>query len=223
MIRKTPQRRLGRFLLTPESLEQRLLLTLDLVSVSLGSPPDPLVAGMTSTFGEVVASTTPMVSGEGRFVTFQRGERRKRCRAFWFWTWTAPDGSEIVDVNLGCDVLRAATDGSSLKFLSLNTEDTATATFAFGVGSASVSIANGSGGRVAYVSNGFDLVDTVPASPLDWSSNVFVSSGGGNELVSINEDGTNGGNGVSKNAAISDNGRHVAFISRATCRCPGRI
>ncbi len=335
-----------------ETLESRVLLTVDLVSVSPGAPPDPLFAGTNATIGDVPASTNPGISGSGRYVAFQSkadnlivpdenaaedvfvrdletgvttlisvnaagtnsgvgktfggasvqptisedgrfvtfvsfaqdlvtgieverlpnvyvrdrdpdmdgiydepGEATTRLLSIaedgtaagfsgsgpfgtnpdarpiisadgsyvtfassasdLAITQTAPDGSEIVDANLGYDVVRAATDGSGLEFLSLNVDGTATTTFVFGVRSASVSVADGDG-TVAYVSSGFDLVETVPVSPLDWSTNIFATSGGPNTLVSINAEGTNGGNGASKNPAISRDGRHVAFISRAT-------
>lgn len=152
----------------------------------------------------------PIISPNGVYVAFASGATDLAI------TQKAPDGAEVVDGNgFAADVIRAAVDGSTLEYMNLNQAGTASSTFVFSPRSSNPSL-SANGGTVAYESNGYNLVDTVPANVLDWGTNVFVGGGGASSLVSINAAGDNGGDFASKVPAISGDGRHVAFISRAT-------
>ena len=171
---------------------------------------DGTAAGLSGADGVGTSSEMrPVISPNGEFVAFGSAASDLAI------SQTLPGGGTVPDGNGGFDVFLAATDGTSLELVTINRDAAAATVNAFGTASANPSLSfNGS--QIAFQSNGFDLVDTVPDSLLDWTRNVFVNDGGKNTLVSINPDGDNGGNGESAVPVISRDGRHVAFITKAT-------
>ncbi|EMI19470.1 hemolysin-type calcium-binding region domain protein [Rhodopirellula maiorica SM1] len=171
---------------------------------------DGTAAGLSGADGVgTSAEMRPVISPNGDFVAFGSAASDLAI------SQTLPGGAPIPDGNGGFDVFIAATDGTTLDLVTINRDDTAATVNALGTASANPSLSfNGS--QIAFQSNGFDLVDTVPDSVLEWTRNVFVNDGGKNTLVSINSVGDNGGNGESAVPVISRDGRHVAFITKAT-------
>ncbi|MEZ6132962.1 MAG: Ig-like domain-containing protein [Planctomycetaceae bacterium] len=167
--------------------------------LSLGT--DGTAAGVVAGSG---ASTRPVISGNGAFVAFAS---------------FAPDMAitGATDVNgSGGDVFRANLATGALELVTVS-GDGLTSGSSPGRTVSDLSIST-SGGGVAFASNHADLVSSATGSVDDTDAlpDIFFGGGGPVSLVSVNATSTGSGNGISREPAVSGNGRHVAFFSFST-------
>ena len=156
----------------------------------------------------------PVISGDGTSVAFAS-----------FASDLSLDDTSQTDINgAALDVYRAPTAGGKLTLLSVNAEGSGSCTFVFGTVSTNPSI-SGTGGAVAFQSNCGDIVSAATGGVDDTNltTDIFVGSGGRAAMVSVNGDGTNGGDGASREPVISRDGRHVAFVSKASDLVRGMV
>ncbi len=155
------------------------------------------------------SSLRPRISGDGRFVTF--GTLATDLAII----DPTPADAPLMDFNGGVsDVIKARVADGALDLVSINFSLTGT-----GGGSASNPSISFDGSRVAFQSGATTLVPPsfFDASPPFPPPQVYVGAGSSAvELVSVTPDGLEIGDDVSREPVISRNGRHVAFISKAT-------
>lgn len=214
--RKTRVRQLSGLRLSIERLEERRLLTAELVSVT----PGPLTLEAGSDF-----STNPDVNASGRYVTFQsRADNLV---------------DDVADTNATQDIFVRDLELGRTILISRNFEGTESARCE-GLSECGTSLTAGSfnpaisddGRFITFVSHSLDLVKDVT---IDVTPNVFVHDRDADEdgvfdemgsgetettLLSIGVDGTAagvvGGSGASTRPVISGDGSSVAFASFAT-------
>ena len=182
-----------------------------LLSVSLDGTSGTGASGA-GAFGAAPADR-PRISGDGRFVTF--GTLATDLALI----DPTPDDGPLIQFNgVDADVIKARVADGALDLVSINFMLTGTGVGPAGAGASSPSISR-DGSRVAFESRATTLVkplffdDSPPFPP----AQVYVGAGSsGVELVSVTPDGMEIGDGASREPVISRDGRHVAFISKAT-------
>ena len=143
-------------------------------------------------------SNFPTISSNGQFVAFESAARNLA-------------GNDTNGVN---DIfVRNLTTGTTT-LASVNRDGTVS-----GDKASSAPLISGDGRRVIFESTATDLV----AIPTGGTNNLFARDwpSGTTVLVSVNANGTAGGNGTSDSASISADARFIAFVSTADDLAPG--
>jgi Ca2+-binding RTX toxin-like protein len=165
---------------------------LGIVTAPLVSAVDLVSINIEGTDSGNASSLVYEISADGRFVAFH----------------SDADNLVTSDSNGGRDVFVRDLQSGTTTLVSVNNDGTDS-----GNGSSRYSAISAEGRFVTFYSDADDLV----AMDSNGERDVFVSDlqSGITTLVSVNKDGTDSGNGSSRNSAISADGRFVTFYSNA--------